>query len=48
MTLCHYAKWRYAKCRVLFIVMLNFDILSAVMLNLVMLSVMRPQYELPR
>jgi hypothetical protein len=40
---CH-----YAKCRVLLNVMLNFDTLSAVMLNVVMLSLTRPQYELPK
>jgi hypothetical protein len=42
-TLCH-----YVKCRVLLIVMLNFDILSDVVPNVVMLSVMGLQHELPR
>ncbi len=39
MTLCHYAEWRCAECRDLFIVMLNVIMLSVDMLNVIMLSV---------
>jgi len=37
---------RYAKCRILFIVMLNTIIMSVVMLNVIMLSVVAPKEEL--
>ncbi len=36
----------YAKCRILFIVMLNNSILSVIMLNVIMLNVVAPEEEL--
>jgi len=43
-TLCYYAERCYAECNVLFIVMLNIIVLSAVFLIIIMLSVVGPQY----
>jgi hypothetical protein len=37
--ICHYVEYRYAVCRILFMVTLNVIVLSVFMLNVIMLSV---------
>ncbi len=42
-TLCYYADYQYAKCHVLFAVLLSVGMLNVVVLKVVILSVVAPQ-----